>query len=112
MKPLLTKELTSFLKRFGNFVDGEVRSINLASPSQIKLTLAGQDEARGFDWLTIELEFDGVSDASLIDSDKLIHIDMLDGLSITNVKQTFSFKINNSTLFINSSTIKYQEANF
>ena len=70
MKPLLNKELPNFLKRFGNFVDGEIRSVDIVSPTQMKLILAGQDEARGFDWLTIEFLFDGVSDAKLIDSSK------------------------------------------
>ncbi len=112
MKPLLAKELPTFMKRFGSFIDGEIRSLEVLSPITMKLVIACQDENRGFDWLTLEFEFNGVSDASLIDSDKLAYIDMSDGLSLTNSSQTFSFKVNNSTLFINSSTIKYQEGSF
>ena len=112
MKPLLAKELPAFTKRFGNFIDAEIRSLEVLSPITMKLVIACQDENRGFDWLTLEFEFNSVSDASLIDSDKLSYIDMVDGISLTNDSQIFSLKINNSTLFINSAIIKYQEGNF
>ena len=112
MKPLLTKDAPSFLNRFGDFVDGEIRSIEVISPTCMKVMIAGQDSARGFDWLTIEFLFDGVNDASLINSEKLSYIDMTEGVSLTNDSQNFHFKINNSTLFINSLTVKYQEGSF
>jgi len=112
MKPLLIKELPTFLKRFGSFVDGELRSINIVSPTQINLTLACQDTARGYDWLCLEFEFKNVCEASLIDNDKLIHVEMSDGISITNKDKLFTFKTNNATLKIITSELKYQEKPF
>ena len=112
MKPLLFKELPNFVKRFGDFIDGELRSIDVISPTQINLTLACQDVARGYDWLSLEFEFKNISEASLIDNDKLLHVDMSDGISITNTDNNFTFKINNATLKIIASEIKYQEKQF
>ena len=121
MKPLLAKDLPSFLKRFGNFVDGEIRSIEITSPLDMKVIIAGQDQARGFDWITVELEFDSVSDAKLLDSSKLSLLDMSDGISLLNENAQFYFgvdsynsasSIKNSICYIISSSIKYKEGNF
>ena len=121
MKPLLAKELPNFLKRFGNFVDAEIRSIDILSPTSMKLTLAGQDGARSFDWITIELEFDGVSDARLIDNSKLALLDMQNGISLLHEDSNFYFAIYNynstsnikdSISYIISSSLKYQEGAF
>ena len=112
MKPLLVKELPNFVKRFGNFIDGELRSINVISPTQINLTLACQDVARGYDWLSLEFEFKDINEASLIDNSKLLHVEMSDGISLTNKDNLFTFKTNNATLKIISSEIKYQEKQF
>jgi len=112
MKSLLVKDLPTFLKRFGNFVDGEFRDVQIISPTNIKVIIAAQDEARGFDWLTIEFEFYDVSNASLIDNNKLLHVDMSDGLNITHEDNNFIFKTNNATFQISSSSIKYQEEQF
>ena len=112
MKPLHVKDLPDFLNRFGKFVDGELRDIQIISPTTMKVILAGQDTARGFDWLTVEFEFSNVSDASLIDNDKLLHVDMEDGININHENSTFDFKVQNSTLQIKASSIKYQEGQF
>jgi len=112
MKPLLVKELPNFTKRFGDFIDGELRSIEIISPTQINLTLACQDVARGYDWLCLEFEFKNVSEASLIDNDKLLHVEMSDGISLTHQNNNFTFKTNNATLKIVAAEIKYQEKPF
>ncbi|QOY54662.1 hypothetical protein HUE87_12525 [Candidatus Sulfurimonas marisnigri] len=121
MKPILAKELPNFLKRFGNFVHGELRNIEIISPTVIKLTIAGQDSARGFDWLTIELELSGVSDAKLLDSSKLLHVDMSNGINIIFEENSFAFGIGdyhnlsgikNAVCYIISSSIKYKEGLF
>ena len=112
MKPLLKNTLDSFLKRFGNFIDAEIRSIDATSPTTISAVIACQDSARGFDWLTINFEFCGVIDASLIQNSKLRFIDMSSGLDITYRDGSFVFSINNATIFIKSSTIKYEEGLF
>ena len=121
MKPLLKKDLPTFLKRFGSFIDAEFRHIEVVSPTVICITLAGQDSARGFDWITVEFEFSGVSDARLIDSSKLSHVDVGDGISIIYEDGLFAFGIGeyttisglkSSTCQITSSSLKYQEGQF
>jgi len=118
-KPLTN--IKEFLKRFNNFKDGEFRSIEIISPITIIITLAGQDEARGFDWISMKLELNGINDARLIDNTKLSLIDMSDGVSIVNTENRSIFaigkyntisNIKNSSCFIDSSTIKYEEGLF
>jgi hypothetical protein len=121
MKPLLAKELENFLKRFNYFIDAEFRHIEIISPTTIALTLATQDEARAFDWVSITLQFDGVQDARLIENSKLNFIDMSDGISLIYEEKLFAFgigkcnnlsSIKNSTCQIVSLNLKYKESNF
>ncbi len=108
-------------QRFNNFKDAELRSIETVSPTHIKLTLALQDAARAFDWITLELDFTGVSDARLLEHEKLAYVDMSEGASLLHVKKEFAFgigacyniqAIKNSTLYIISQDVKYQEGQF
>ena len=121
MKPLLAKDINSFLKRFGNFCDGEFRDIEVISPTNITITFATQDEAKEFDWVSITLEFNGVSDAKLIESSKLSFIDMGEGISIIFENNMFYFAIGRSNnisgiktsiCYIESSSIKYEQESF
>ena len=120
MKPLLAKDLAAFMQRFNNFKDGEFRSLEVISPTTMKITLAGQDEARAFDWISLELEFEGVNDARLLDNSKLHLVDMNDGVNLIH-DEHFAFAVGdydnisgmkNSTCYIVSTNIKYQEGNF
>ena len=119
MKPITNVE--QFVKRFDGFKDGEIRSIKVISPTTMLVTLAGQDTARAFDWITINLEFNGVSDARLLDDSKLSLIDMSDGISIINENNKFGFGIGecinlsgikNATAYIESDNLKYEEGSF
>ena len=119
MKPITN--VKEFLKRFDNFKNGELRSIEILSPITMSVTLAGQDSARAFDWITVELEFNGVSDARLIEDSKLSLIDMSDGITIIKENNKFAFAIgecyNTSTLKssvcnIESESLKYEEGLF
>jgi len=121
MKPLLAKELPNFTSRFGNFIDAEIRSIEVLSPISMKVVIACQDSARGFDWLTLNLEFSAVSDARLLEDSKLSLIDMSDGVSLIYEDNNFGFGIGeyhnlsgikNATSYIISSSIKYEEGQF
>ena len=112
MKPLSKNSLEDFLKRFEYFKDGEFRNIEINSPTNISLTFATQDASRAYDWITVRLELDGVSEASLLDNSSLTHIDMSDGIDIINDGTQFALKINNSTCHITSSSIKYEEGQF
>ena len=112
MKPLHVKDIDSFLSRFGDFLDAEIRSINIISPQQITITLACQDSARAFDWITLNLEFSDISDASLIDASQLLHVDTSEGATLLYNDKHFIFSIKNATLSLTASTIKYEEGQF
>jgi hypothetical protein len=121
MKPLLANKLDSFLKRFDNFCGGELRSVEVLSPTNIAVTLAGQDSARAHDWISIKFEFSDVSDAKLLENSKLSLIDMSDGVSIINNDNKFAFgigkcynisNIRSSMCQIISSGLKYEEGLF
>ncbi len=121
MRPLLKKEIDTFLDRFGSFVDSEFRSIEIVSPSTVKITLSAQDSARGFDWITVDLEFDSVSDALLPQSSKLPHLDMGDGVTIISQNNLFAFavgsydsfsNITDSICYIKADSIKYSQGAF
>lgn len=121
MKPLLAKDIKPLLARFSNFIDAELRSIEIISPAIIKITLAGQDSARGFDWLIVCFEFSGVVDAKLLENSKLPLVDMSDGINIVHEDGNFAFgigdykslsNIKNSICFLISSALKYEEGAF
>lgn len=119
MKPITNLNL--FLERFDNFKGGEIRSIKIISPTTMLVTLACQDSARAFDWITVDLEFSGVSDARLLDEKKLSLIDMNNGISIVSENDKFAFGIGecyntsttkSSTCYIQSDSLKYEEGAF
>jgi hypothetical protein len=119
LKPLTN--IDEFLKRFDNFKGGEVRSIEITSPSLMTITLVGQDEARAFDWISVQLECSGISDAQILDNSKLVHLDMNEGISILNTNHSLAFavgecynrsSIKSSSCFIECSNMKYEEGLF
>jgi len=91
------------LERFEHFKDAEFRSLEIISPTEVQATFAVQDKARDFDWITITLKFSGVSDAQLVDGNKIAYIDMSEGISIIKDDNTIAFGIGEC---YNSSSIK------
>ena len=121
MRPLSPNHIQTFLQRFENFSDAELRSMEVNSATSISVSMAVQDSARAFDWITITLTFEGVSDAKLIDANKLSFVDMSAGISILHTQNSFAFcvgsykdkeSIKNATLFVISDTLKYKESEF
>ena len=113
--------IQTFLKRFDHFKGGEFRSLEVITPTTILVTLAGQDEARAFDWISVKLEISNVSDAVLLDASKLSLLNMNDGISIINTNNSLAFgigecynlsSIKSSSCFIECSNIKYEEGLF
>jgi len=118
MKPLAKKDLDTFSKRFCDFVDAQIRSIEVITPTSMLVSIATQDEALGFDWVVLEFEFSGVVDAQLIENDKLSFVDMSDGASFLYEDEKFAFcigqykslsNLKNSKIFIISSNLKYEQ---
>jgi len=121
MRPLLKKNITDFLDRFDNFIGAELRSIKIYSQTDITLTLVTQDKARDFDWISLELNFNEIIDAKLLDDSKLQFLNMEDGLSIFYEDEKFVFSTGitnniqnakNSSLYIISKNLKYKEGIF
>jgi urease accessory protein UreE len=104
-----------FAKRFSNFVDAQLRSLKIKSPTEIDLTIAVQDRARNFDWITLTLHFYGVSDANLPNEKELDFIDMSDGATLLKENGDIAFasgqcynikSIKNQRLYIIASSFK------
>ncbi len=121
MKPLLAKELKSFMQRFENFKDGELRKMEVLSPTSIEVTLAGQDSAREFNWVSVTFEFNGIKDAKLLEAEKLSFVDMSEGITLIYENDTFAFalcdgynttNIQDALSYIIFESLKYQEGNF
>jgi len=121
MRPLLQTQLEEFNKRFENFQNAEFRSAKIDSASEIELILALQDANRDFDWITLTLLFHEISDAKLLDEQKLPLLDMSEGATLIHNGTIFAFgvgacynikTIKNSPLFILSKSLKYNESSF
>jgi hypothetical protein len=121
MKPLLKKDIPSFLDRFDNFTSSEIRELKVITPTSFELTLTTQDKARAYDWITLSIAFNGIIDAKLVDESNLAHIDLSDGMSIVDDNGMFAFGvgecyntscIKSSVLYIVSKEIKYNEGIF
>ena len=121
MRPLLHTQVPAFLERFDNFKDAEFRSIEIISSQVIKITLAAQDRARAFDWITVSLEFHGVSDAKLLQENQLSYLDMENGISLLKIENKFAFgitacynisNITNSSCYVVADSLKYEENQF
>ena len=119
MKPLTN--IDEFLKRFDNFKNGEFRSIEIISPTTMLVSLAGQDNARAFDWISLKLEFNNVSNAKLLNESKLSLVDMSDGINIINENNNLAFgigkcynisSIKTSICYVECASIKYEEGLF
>jgi len=121
MKPLLANKTPELLTRIDNAIDGELYAVTMNSPLSFTLELSVQDKNRGYDWINIAFEVDGVSDARLIEDDKLSLVDMSEGISIVYEGETCAVGIGNynsidsiksATLYLVGSTIKYEERPF
>lgn len=94
--------------------------MEIVTPTTVKITFTTQDAARGFDWITVELEFNGVSDARVLESSKLPHVDLSEGITLIHEDGSFGFAIGsykysaitNSICYLKASSIKYSEGSF
>lgn len=121
MKPLTQTALDPFVARFDHFRSAELRSVEVMNPFEIKITLAAQDKARDYDWISISLLFSEVEAVNLVEENQLDFIDMEDGISIIYKENKFAFgigecynisSIERSSLYIIAKTLKYEEGAF
>lgn len=121
MRPLTSASSATLLKRIDNATGGELRSLVMSSPTTCTLTLSVQDRNRGFDWINIVFEVSGLSDARMLDDNKLAFVDMSDGITIVFDKERAGLGIGtynsidalrSSTLYLIGNSIKYAEADF
>ncbi len=107
--------------RFESFIDSEIKELNVIDPTSFKLTLNAQDKVKDFDWTGLEFNFNGVSDAHLVDSSKLNFVDTTDGITILQEDSKLIFgvgsyknksSIKNSQLFFECASLKYEEISF
>ena len=82
MKPLLKNDLKAFLERFDGVKGGELISLEIITPTSFKITLTAQDKNRAFDWVNLNLELSGVTDAKLLDDNALKAVDMEEGMNV------------------------------
>ncbi len=117
MKPLHKNDLKAFLERFDNAQGGELVSLEMISPTSFKIALTVQDKARAFDWVNLNIEFTGVSDAKLLDDKALKAVDMEEGINIDFTPEGVEVGFGSteylaSPLHLRSDDIKYEETEF
>jgi hypothetical protein len=108
-------------ERFLSFKDAQLQTLTIVSPTEIKLSIAVQDTARSFDWISLELHFYEVQDASLLDEKKFPYIDTSSGMTLLQEDGYIAFgtgecynieNIKNQTLYIIAKTLKTSESAF
>lgn len=115
MKPLETKEqILTLLDRIDYAKGAQNLHVIVLSATSIELQLSVQDANRGYDWIDIAFRVDGVSDARLLDENRLVHVDMSDGVSLDSgaiAIGNYSSRngYTNSPLYITGETLKYEE---
>ena len=121
MRPLLKNKAPELLTRIDQAIDGELLSVVMNHPQSFTVELSVQDKNRGYDWINIAFEIEGVIDAKLVDENKLSHVDLSDGVSLLyedgvvllavgQYKTIESAK--NAILFLAGTTLKYEERPF
>lgn len=121
MKPLLATETDELLTRIDHALGGELYGVTMNSPLNFTVELSVQDKNRGYDWINIAFEVDGVSDAKLLEDGKLSMVDMSDGVSILFAgvrvglaigKYSSLESLKDSVLYLIGTTLKYEERPF
>ncbi len=119
VKPLANA--SELLKRIENGEGAMLRSLSLDGPATARLRVSVQDKHRGFDWIDLEFEISGITDARLVDDNTLAMIDTDDGLSIVCENGKWGIGIGrfhglealkSSALYLVGGGLKYEEMPF
>jgi hypothetical protein len=89
----------------------------MLTPVSFKITLTAQDKNRAFDWVNLNLELSGVTDAKLLDDKALKAVDMEEGLNINYTDEGIevgfgSQEYLSSPLRLHAGSLKYEETDF
>ena len=119
IKPLSASGLNSLMTRIENAVQGEIRSLIPVSPTSIKIRFSVQDVARGYDWIDVAFQIDGVNDAKLVSDNVLRALDMSEGITVELTSSSaalaigeYSGRCNEAPLYIIGTSIGYEELPF
>lgn len=119
MKPLSATQVKALLERFDHAKDAVIHEIRIQSPSQILLVFGVQDKQRGYDWIDLLIEVDGIEKARLPENAQLA--DMEEGISILFEEGQWGIGIGDyhrlpaledSNMFLIGTHIKWSEASF
>jgi len=122
VKPLASAQAAKALcERIVNGEGAMLRSLALNGPTSASITLSVQDKQRGFDWIDMTFEINGLSDAKLVDDDKLGFVDTDEGVTIVFEGGSWGFGIGrygnlgalkSAPLYLIGSSLKVGEAPF
>ena len=121
MKPLLSNKIPELLTRIDHAIGGELISLTMNNPQNFTIEFSVQDKNRGYDWINIAFEVDGLSDAKLIEDTKLSYVDLSEGISILYKeglvllgigKYESSESSKDAILFLEGNSVKYEERPF
>ena len=121
MTPLLPNKIPELLTRIDQASGGELFSVTMNTPQKFTIELSVQDKNRGYDWINIAFEVDGIIDAHLIDDTKLSLVDMSEGISVCHENGLYAVGIGkynsidalkSATLYLIGNALKYEERPF
>ncbi len=121
VKPLASATAASLCERIVNGEGAMLRSLALNGPTSATLTLSVQDKQRGFDWIDMTFEINGLSDAKLVDDNQLDFIDTDEGITIVFEDGLWGLGIGryeslgalkSAPLYLIGTSVKYAEAPF
>lgn len=100
------------MERIDHARDGQLRSVTVLSPTSIAIRFSVQDRARGFDWIDVVFQVDGVNDAKLISESLIPSIDMSEGLTVESngfAIGQYSGRLNEASLYAIGTSVGYEE---
>ena len=121
MRPILAKQLTNLLDRIDHAIDAELISVTMNHPHSFIVELSVQDKNRGYDWINIAFEVDGIMDANLLVNDKLSMVDMSEGITVLFEAGHYAFGVGHykniaalksATFYLIGNSLKYEERSF
>ena len=117
MKSLSKNDLKAFLERFDDVRGGGLVSLEMITPVSFKIVLTAQDKNRAFDWVNLNFEFTGVSDARLLGDNAIKAVDMEEGININYTDEGIevgfgSQEYLSSPLRLRTEVLKYEESPF